>query len=71
MTRRQNELSREERLVNLNGAFRVKDGTDICGSNILLIDDVMTTGATLNECAGVLLSGGAKSVTCFTLARGI
>jgi len=70
-TRYQNELSKSERLMNLKGAFKVCDSAGICGKNVLLIDDVMTTGATLSECALALLSGGAKKVTCFTLARGI
>lgn len=67
----QNELTKSERLTNLKNAFAVRAGIDIEGKNVLLIDDVMTTGATLNECACTLLSGGAKKVTCFTLARGI
>jgi competence protein ComFC len=67
----QNELPRSERLTNLKNAFAICTATDIKGRDILLIDDVITTGATLNECADVLFSGGAKNVTCFTLARGI
>jgi ComF family protein len=67
----QNELPRSERLTNLKNAFALCAAADIEEKRILLIDDVITTGATLNECANVLLSGGAKSVTCFTLARGI
>lgn len=70
-TKYQNELSKSERLTNLKGAFRVRDNNDISGKDILLVDDVMTTGATLNECADTLLAGGAGSVKCFTLARGI
>lgn len=70
-TGRQNELSRKERLVNLREAFRVKDGAGISNLKVLLIDDVMTTGATLDECTYALLKGGAKEVRCFTLARGI
>jgi len=70
-TLHQSELSREERLVNLNGAFKTKDNTLLGGCRILLIDDVMTTGATLDECAKTLLAAGAKSVRGFTLARGI
>jgi len=71
-TRHQNELSRDERLVNLSGVFRVKDKVDrLTGKNILIMDDVMTTGATLNECAKALLSSGAKEVRCLTLARGL
>ena len=70
-TRRQNELSREERLVNLAGAFRIKEDAHIGGLKVLLIDDVMTTGATLNECAKTLKSSGAQEVRCLTLARGL
>ncbi len=70
-TKYQNELPKSERLINLKGAFRVYANADIERKSILLIDDVMTTGATLNECADALLSGGADSVICFTLARGI
>lgn len=70
-TRRQNELSREDRLVNLNGAFRVKDASEVNGLGMLLVDDVMTTGATLKECSRVLIEAGAKEVRCLTLARGV
>lgn len=70
-TRYQNELLKSERLKNLKGAFSVSLKADIKDKNILLIDDVMTTGSTLSECAKILLGGGAKNVKCFTLARGI
>ncbi len=70
-TKYQNELLKGERHINLKGAFKVYDKIYITGKNILLIDDVMTTGATLSECAKTLLDGGAKSVRCFALARGI
>jgi competence protein ComFC len=70
-TKNQNELSRDDRLVNLRGAFRVKDASDISGRTVLIIDDVMTTGATLNECARALLDAGASEVRGITLARGI
>lgn len=70
-TKYQNELPKNERLINLKDAFRVCAGADIKGKAVLLIDDVMTTGATLDECARILLSGGADNVICFTLARGI
>lgn len=71
VTCHQNELSRDRRLVNLKGAFKAKRGTGIKGSIILLIDDVMTTGETLNECAKTLLEAGAKEVRSLTLARGV
>ncbi|MDD5173410.1 MAG: ComF family protein [Candidatus Omnitrophica bacterium] len=70
-TRYQNELPKSERLKNLRGAFDVSSDTEIKDKNILLIDDIMTTCSTLGECAKTLLNGGAKSVKCFTLARGI
>jgi ComF family protein len=70
-TKNQNELSRIDRLRNLKGVFSVKkDADDIKGCSLLLIDDVMTTGATLSECARVLKESGAKEVRCLTLARG-
>lgn len=67
----QNELMKSERMKNLRGAFRIAKNADIKDKVILLIDDIMTTGSTLAECARTLLDGGAKSVRCFTLARGI
>jgi len=70
-TRYQNELLKSERLKNLKGAFSVSPRADIKDKNILLIDDIMTTGSTLGECAKTLLDGGARCVKCFTLARGI
>jgi ComF family protein len=71
LTRYQNELLKSERLKNLRGAFSVLPKADIKDKNILLIDDIMTTGSTLGECAKTLLGGGAGCVKCFTLARGI
>jgi competence protein ComFC len=70
-TRPQNELSREERLINLIDAFNVKDKRAVQGIKILLIDDVMTTGATLDECARTLLENGTAEVRCLTLSKGI
>ena len=70
-TRPQNELSREERLVNLKGSFALKDKRAVAGLKILLIDDVMTTGATCDECSKVLLDGGAVEARCLTLSRGV
>jgi competence protein ComFC len=67
----QNELLKTERFKNLIDAFGISPKADIADKNILLIDDIMTTGSTLSECAKTLLTGGAKSVKCLTLARGI
>lgn len=65
----QSTLSRHERLKNVRGAFAVGEGVNLRGSRFLLIDDVYTTGATADECARVLLAGGAQSVDIYTLAR--
>ncbi len=61
--------NKNKRQENLNNAFIVKDASQVVGKNILLIDDVMTTGATLTECARVLKTAGAKTVYCLVLAR--
>ncbi len=61
---------KEERLKNLNGIFKVLDKDKIVGREVLLIDDICTTGATLNECAKVLKAGGAVKVTALVVARG-
>lgn len=71
VTAHQNELPREDRLTNLAGAFRVKGGAAVAGRRILLVDDVMTTGSTLNECAKTLAAAGSTEVRCLTLSRGI
>ena len=61
---------REERLKNLNGIFKILNKEKITGREVLLIDDVCTTGATLNECARVLKAGGATKVVALVIARG-
>ena len=68
-TIRQATLSREERLKNLRGAFAAVSKAQISGKKILLVDDVITTGATLHACAEVLMNNGAEYVTVFTVAR--
>jgi ComF family protein len=60
-------LSAKERLLNLKNAFEVKG--NIKGLRLLLVDDVMTTGATVTECSKVLMKAGAKEVIVLTLAR--
>jgi ComF family protein len=61
-------LSSEERSQNMIGAFAIKNDKEILNKNIILIDDVYTTGATLNEAAEVLKKGGAKNIIGVTLA---
>lgn len=63
------QLSGAKRRQNLKNAFSVKYPQNIKGKSIVLVDDVETTGSTLNECAKVLLKAGAKSVYSVTLAR--
>ncbi len=62
-------LSREERIENMRDAFRVVDRKRISGRTVILIDDVMTTGTTLSECARVLKQAGAERVWAATVAR--
>jgi len=57
-----------ERRANVLGAYKVCADMQVAGKRILLVDDVMTTGATLSECARVLLTAGAAEVACVTLA---
>lgn len=67
-TQRQEMLGRAERKKNVDNAFAVADKSKIKNKAILLIDDVKTTGATLNNCAKALKRAGATSVVCVTLA---
>jgi ComF family protein len=62
-------LSREERMQNLEGAFEVKKNP-LAGASLLLVDDVTTTGATLEACAAVLMEAGAAEVCAVVVARG-
>ena len=61
---------KSERKANISGAYIVADEEIIAGKRILLIDDIVTTGATISECARILLTAGAESVVCAALARG-
>ena len=68
-TRPQVGLSSEERKKNVSGAFGLARAEDVIGRSILLVDDVFTTGATMNECAQVLKKDGALRVYALTAAR--
>lgn len=66
----QTELGKEQRMKNVKGAFLVRRGADFKEKTALLVDDVMTTGATLHECAKALKEAGVKKVVALALARG-
>ena len=68
-TTSQTRLNREARHRNVADAFAVFPGLELTGVTVTLVDDVATTGATLNACATVLLEAGAAAVNAFTLAR--
>ena len=70
-TQPQTGLGREKRMENIKGAFSVVDEAEVSGKRVLLVDDVYTTGATVDECAKAILGGGAVSVDVLTLARAV
>lgn len=67
----QTELGRRQRLKNVKGVFSLRFPGRVYGKNLLVVDDVYTTGATVNECARTLLEFGAARVDVLTLARAI
>ena len=67
-TRAQSRLTKEQRRANVLGAYVCVNADAVRGKRILLIDDVFTTGATAQECARVLLTAGARSVSCAVVA---
>ena len=56
------------RKANVLGAYRLLEAADVSGKRVLLLDDILTTGATAGECARVLLSAGAREVHCAAIA---
>jgi ComF family protein len=67
----QTQLTEEERRRNMHGAFSLNPDRPIEDKKILLIDDVYTSGATVNECSRTLRRGGAAEVYVLTLARAV
>ena len=67
----QTGLDRRQRVTNLVDAFQLVDPSTVRGRRVLLVDDVLTTGATVNACARVLRRAKAASVEVLTLARAI
>lgn len=69
VTHTQKGLSAAERLQNLRGAFCVRNAQRIEGRRILLVDDVITTGATISTCAAALMQAGALEVFAVAAAH--
>ena len=63
------ELTKAEREKNLIGAFAIKNPEQLCGKKIFLVDDVYTTGSTMEECAKILIDNDVKSVWGIIIAR--
>ena len=70
-TATQTLLTREQRATNMRGAFAADEHSSLDGEQIVLVDDVFTTGATTSACAKVLKSAGAGDVCVWTVARGL
>lgn len=70
-TRTQTLLTRAERAANMRNAFAPTPGTRIKGARVVLVDDVLTTGATTSSCARALRAAGAAEVCVWTVARGV
>jgi len=68
-TEPQTGLGRKKRMQNIKNAFSITDSSKVVDKRVLLVDDVYTTGLTVNECATVLLRSGALNVDVLTLAR--
>jgi len=68
-TQSQVGLSERERKDNVRGAFAVVHSTRIAQKTILLVDDIYTSGSTVDECSKVLINAGARQVDVLTLAR--
>lgn len=68
-TESQTRMSRNKRIENMRGAFEIQDANSIEDRRVLLVDDVMTTGATVSEVSRILKKGGARWVEVLTLGR--
>jgi competence protein ComFC len=71
VTRTQALLTKSERAANVRSAFAMNRGKKLNGEKVILVDDVLTTGATTSACAKVLRQAGAREVCVWTVARGV
>lgn len=69
-TSTQTRLNRRERMENLHGAFELRHNSPVQSRHLIIVDDVFTTGSTVEECARVLSQAGAESIRVVTVARG-
>jgi len=67
-TEHQTFLTEKERWTNIEGAFKIVNSARFFGKNILIVDDLLTTGATVSEAAATLKNAGAQTVGVLTLA---
>lgn len=65
----QSKLNKQKRIENIKGAFDILNLEKVQGKNVLLFDDIYTTGSTANECSRVLKKAGAKTVGILTIAK--
>ena len=68
-TKVQSTLTKNQRQENVKGAFEVKNKQIIKDKNIILLDDIYTTGSTVNECSKILKKAGAKNILVITIAK--
>jgi predicted amidophosphoribosyltransferase len=68
-TKSQVGLPRKERMQNIKRSFYINNGARLDNSKVLIVDDVITTGATLSECARVLRGAGVREVWGATIAK--
>ena len=65
----QSTLNRTQRQINVNNVYKITNKEKICNKNILIIDDIYTTGSTVNECAKVLKKAGASNLGILTICK--
>jgi Predicted amidophosphoribosyltransferases len=68
-TKSQSELSKSERKTNIIGVYSVIDNNNLYNRDIVLVDDIYTTGSTVQECSKILKQNGVKKITILTIAK--